>query len=480
MIKTRIAPSPTGDPHVGTAYIALFNYCFAKKHGGKFIVRIEDTDQTRSAPEYEQGIMRALNWLGIKWDEGPDIGGPCGPYRQSERKAIYAEHAQRLLANGTAYRCFCSSERLDNLRKRQLALKKPTGYDGLCRELGEAEIKEKLDAGEPYTIRLRMPKEGETVIQDRLRGEIRYPNDQLDDQILIKSDGFPTYHLANVVDDHLMEITHVIRAEEWIPSTPKHLILYKSFGWTPPEFCHMPLLRNPDKSKISKRKNPVSLDYYKRAGIMPEAMVNFLAMIGYSMTEDKEKFTLADLLENFDLSRVSLGEPVFNLEKLAWLNGLYIRDLTEDQLYQRIMSDVLDEDRIRKAIPLIRERITRLDEFIPMTDFFFNGSLEYDQGLLLGKGQDAAAAREMLLAVTDELDALKAWDHAALEAALRAFCERTGFTTKQLFMPLRIAVTGRKASPPLFESMALIGKPMCQARLREATRKLETMLGTPT
>jgi glutamyl-tRNA synthetase len=479
MIKTRIAPSPTGDPHVGTAYIALFNYCFAKKHGGKFIVRIEDTDQTRSAPEYEQGIMRALNWLGIKWDEGPDIGGPCGPYRQSERKAIYAEHAQRLLENGTAYRCFCTSDRLDNLRKRQLALKKPSGYDGLCRELSDAEIQEKLDAGLPYTIRLRMPKEGETIIQDRLRGEIRYPNDQLDDQILIKSDGFPTYHLANVVDDHLMEITHVIRAEEWIPSTPKHLILYKSFGWTPPEFCHMPLLRNPDKSKISKRKNPVSLDYYKRAGILPEAMVNFLAMIGYSMSEDKEKFTLDDLLENFDLSRVSLGEPVFNLEKLAWLNGLYIRDLSEDQLYARIMSDVLDEARIRAAIPLIRERITRLDEFVPMTDFFFNGSLEYDHALLIGKGQDVAASREMLLAVTDELDTLKAWDHTSLEATLRAFCERTAYTTKQLFMPLRIAVTGRKASPPLFESMALIGKPMCQARLREATRRLELLLGTP-
>src|SRR6185436_11240696 len=324
-IRVRIAPSPTGDPHVGTAYVALFNYAFARKHGGQFILRIEDTDRERSSMASEAMIFEALHWLGLEWDEGPDKGGPHAPYRQSERSAIYREHAAELVKRGAAYPCFCSRERLDALREEQKAKKKNFGYDGHCRSIGLTEAARRQQAGEAHVIRLAMPREGQSVVHDLLRGDVTIDNAQVDDQVLLKSDGFPTYHLANVVDDHLMGITHVIRAEEWISSTPKHVELYDAFGWTAPEFIHMPLLRNADKSKISKRKNPVSLDYYADAGILPEAMLNFLGLMGWSFGGDREKFTLAEMLAAFDISRVRLGEPVFDLEKLSWLNGLYMR-----------------------------------------------------------------------------------------------------------------------------------------------------------
>jgi glutamyl-tRNA synthetase len=474
-VKTRIAPSPTGDPHVGTAYIALFNYCFAKKNGGKFVLRIEDTDQTRSAPEYEAAIMRALNWLGIQWDEGPDVGGPCGPYRQSERAAIYQEHAQVLLDKGEAYHCFCTPERLAQMREERKGVAKTLGYDGFCRSLTPDQVKANLDAGLSHVIRLKMPTEGDTVIADRLRGEIRYPNDQADDQVLIKSDGFPTYHLANVVDDRLMGITHVIRAEEWIPSTPKHLRLYEAFGWKPPEFIHMPLLRNKDKSKISKRKNPVSIDYYQRIGIFPEAMLNFLALTGYSLGEDREKFTLDELVEAFDIDRVSLGEPVFDLEKLNWLNGIYVRDMAPDELAERIIAHQFNPAFIKEIAPLIQERIRRLDEFIPKTSFFFASELEYDSKELVGKKMTAGDMIPLFEALADELDAERVWTRERLEEILREFGPKHEVKAKAYFMPVRIAVTGRTASPGLFETMEVIGKPLCQARMREAVLRLKEL-----
>jgi len=476
MVRTRIAPSPTGDPHVGTAYIALFNYCFARKHGGQFILRIEDTDQTRSALEYEQAIMDALKWTGITWDEGPDIGGPCGPYRQSERAAIYREHAQILVDKGQAYRCFCTPERLEEMRKRMVEEKRPTtGYDGHCSHLSEVEVQEKLSAGLPFVIRLKMPRDGDSVFTDRLRGEIRYPNYQMDDQVLLKSDGFPTYHLANVVDDHLMGITHVIRAEEWIPSTPKHVRLYEAFGWQPPEFIHMPLLRNRDKSKISKRKNPTSILYYQRIGIMPEVLLNFLALVGYSFGEDREKFTLDELIQNFDIGRVSLGEPVFDLAKLNWLNGLYVRAMSEDELADRIVGNLYNRDYIKLIVPLMRERIERLDQFANMTTYFFSAEIQYDPALLVPKNTPPAVAADLLQQAADDLDKLRTWDVPSLEATLRTFCERTGTKPKILFMPVRIAVTGRQASPGLFETMEVIGKPLCQQRLREAVAHLKNL-----
>lgn len=475
-VKTRIAPSPTGDPHVGTAYIALFNYCFARKMGGKFILRIEDTDQTRSAPEYEQAIMDTLRWLDIQWDEGPDVGGPSGPYRQSERKELYVEHVGKLLESGDAYRCFCTPQRLQEMRKELVARKAPTtGYDGHCRALSPDQVEEKLAAGMPHVVRLKMPTEGDSVVRDRLRGEIRYPNYQMDDQVLLKSDGFPTYHLANVVDDHLMGITHVIRAEEWIPSTPKHVRLYEAFGWEPAEFIHMPLLRNRDKSKISKRKNPTSIEYYKRIGIFPEAMRNFLALMGYSLGEDREKFTLEELVEQFDIDRVSLGEPVFDVEKLNWLNGLYIRDMDPDELAGRIIEHQFNAGMIKQIAPLIQERIRRLDEFIPKTSFFFASELEYDSNLLMGKKMTVDDMIKAFEALADEMDALRTWSGEAIEATLRGFCETTGTKPRGLFMPVRVAVTGRKASPGLFESMEVIGKPLCQARMREGVLRLKQL-----
>ena len=474
-VKTRIAPSPTGDPHVGTAYIALFNYCFAKKNGGSFVLRIEDTDQTRSAPEYEEAIMKALRWLDIQWDEGPDVGGPCGPYRQSERKDIYREHVQLLLDRGEAYRCFCTPERLAKMREERRGVAKTLGYDGHCRGLASRAVQANLEQNLPHVVRLKMPTEGDTIIPDRLRGDVRYPNDQADDQVLMKSDGYPTYHLANVVDDHLMGITHVIRAEEWIPSTPKHLRLYEAFGWEKPEFIHMPLLRNLDKSKISKRKNPTSIDYYQRIGILPEVMRNFLALMGYSLGEDREKFTLEELIEAFDIDRVSLGEPVFDLEKLNWLNGIYIREMTPEDLFDRIMEHQFSKSLIKSIIPLVQERIRRLDEFIPKTGFFFASELEYDTELLIGKKMIPADMIPIFEGLADEFDALRAWNCEAIETILREYGEKHDIKPRAYFMPVRIAVTGRQASPGLFETMEVIGKPLCQARMREAVLRLKVL-----
>ena len=319
--RVRIAPSPTGDPHVGTAYIGLFNYAFARKHGGKFILRIEDTDQERSTRASETSILAALRWLGLDWDEGPDVGGEFGPYRQSERLEIYAKEVETLLAKGRAYRCFCTRERLDALRVEQRASKGRLGYDGHCRHLPADEVARRLDEGEASVVRLRVPDEGETSFVDELRGTVRFQNTEIDDQVILKSDGFPTYHLANVVDDHHMGITHVIRGEEWITSTPKHVQLYEAFGWEAPQWVHLGLLRNQDKSKLSKRKNPVSIFYYRDLGYLPSTFLNFLGTLGFSMGGDVERFTLDEMIEAFDWSRVSAGGPVFDPVKLSAFSG---------------------------------------------------------------------------------------------------------------------------------------------------------------
>ena len=335
-VRTRIAPSPTGDPHVGTAYIALFNLCFARQHGGKFILRIEDTDQVRSTRKSEDDILAALKWLQLDWDEGPDKGGPHAPYRQSERSAIYQQHAQTLLDHGHAFRCFCTAERLEEVRKQQMADKHQPGYDGHCMQLGQADVASKLASGLPFVIRMKVPREGTCVVKDMLREPVEIEWSQVDMQVLMKSDGLPTYHLANVVDDHLMEISHVIRGEEWINSAPKHLLLYRYFGWEPPVLCHMPLLRNADKSKLSKRKNPTSVGYYQRMGYLPEAVTNYLGMMGWSMPDGNEKFSVQEMIAGFDINRVSLGGPVFDTAKLDWLNGRYMREsLSDEQFIER-------------------------------------------------------------------------------------------------------------------------------------------------
>ncbi|MBC7794949.1 MAG: glutamate--tRNA ligase [Clostridia bacterium] len=476
-VRVRIAPSPTGDPHVGTAYIALFNYVFAKKHGGKFILRIEDTDQTRSRPEWETMIQDALRWTGVSWDEGPDIGGKFGPYRQSERTAHYVDAAKTLVNSGAAYPCFCTSERLEQLRRDQLRRKVSPGYDGRCRALSAEEVNAKLSDGLAHTVRLKIPKEGATTFVDKLRGEVTIENHTVDDQVLLKSDGFPTYHLANVVDDHMMEITHVMRAEEWITSTPKHVLLYRAFGWEAPEWIHMPLLRNADKSKISKRKNPVSINYYKQAGFLPEALLNYLAMMGWTMPDAREKFTVAEMIEQFDLTRISLGGPVFDVKKLTWLNGRYIREMSTDEIVRRIRENILTDEKLRAVMPLVHERIEKLEDFIDHVTFFFNGDVSYDAeatAAMVPKGQTAGAVATTLETVLEALDVLPVLaDAPALEGEMRAIADRFGLKAKDLFMPLRVAVTGRKATPPLFESMIVLGKERCRRRIRNAIAHLK-------
>jgi glutamyl-tRNA synthetase len=383
-IRVRIAPSPTGDPHVGTAYIGLLNYIYARQCGGKFVLRIEDTDRTRFVPTSEQMIFDSLRWLGLTWDEGPDVGGPHGPYRQSERTEIYRQYADILIANGTAYRCFCTAEELEAVRKQQTAAKLPPRYPGTCRNLSKDQIAANLAEKKSFVIRLAVPPHNtdttaSTTFRDELRGDITFDHNNVDDQVLMKSDGYPTYHLANVVDDHLMQITDVIRAEEWISSTPKHVLLYKAFGWRQPRFWHMPLLRNIDKSKISKRKNPVSLIYYQQAGFLPEAIINFLGLMGGGMPADinngTEQFTLDEMVEHFVFTNIRLGGPVFDLTKLKWLNGEYLRKLSPEQFYAELRSTVLSDDYLRHIAPLIQTRIETLGQFGDLTTSPHTGSL---------------------------------------------------------------------------------------------------------
>ncbi len=476
-VRTRIAPSPTGDPHVGTAYVALFNYALAKKHGGQFILRIEDTDRERSSLASEAMIFGALRWLGLGWDEGPDVGGPCGPYRQSERGAIYREQAETLLARGAAYPCFCTRERLDGLREEQRARKLNLGYDGHCRALPGEEAARRRAAGEPHVVRLAMPRTGETVVADLLRGEVRFENARVDDQVLLKSDGFPTYHLANVVDDHLMGITHVVRAEEWLSSLPKHVTLYQGFGWQPPVFCHLPLLRNADRSKISKRKNPVSLNFYRRAGYLPEVMLNYLALMGWAMPDERDEFTLDEFVENFTLERISLGGPVFDTEKLAWLNGKYLRRFSPPELLARLRADLFSDAYLLSVLPLVQERVETLEGFFEYASFFFTGELAYDDAALLAlvpKGRAAAeTAKALLTLVAEGIDPILDWRRETVEAALRSFGETSGWSKGELFMAVRVAATGRAATPPLFETLAVLGKETCRRRLRRAADLLK-------
>jgi glutamyl-tRNA synthetase len=467
-IRVRIAPSPTGDPHVGTAYIGLLNYIYARQRGGKFVLRIEDTDRTRFVPTSEQMIFDSLRWLGLTWDEGPDVGGPHGPYRQSERTEIYREHAEILLANGTAYRCFCTAEELDAVRKHQIAAKLPPRYPGTCRTLTPEQIDANIAAGKSFVIRLKIPV-GETTFRDELRDPITFDHNNVDDQVLMKSDGFPTYHLANVVDDHLMQITDVIRAEEWISSTPKHVLLYKAFGWQQPRFWHMPLLRNIDKSKISKRKNPVSLIYYQQAGFLPEAIINFLGLMGGGMPADinngTEQFTLAEMVEHFVFTNIRLGGPVFDLTKLKWLNGEYLRKLTPEQFYAELRSTVLSDDYLRNIAPLIQTRIETLGQFGDLTTFFFRDDVLPTQEVFLPKKR---TLEETLAFATDQLATLEAtdWTHEALEPALKKLGEENSWSVKENFMLLRAIITGSTMSPPLLESMVVFGKARSLDRVR--------------
>ncbi len=482
-VRVRVAPSPTGDPHVGTAYIGLINYLYAKQRNGKFVLRIEDTDRARFVATSEQMIFDALHWLGLTWDEGPDVGGPFGPYRQSERTHIYREHVELLLKNGTAYRAFETPEELEALRQRQVAAKLPPRYDGAHRELPQAIIDQYLAEGRPYVVRMKVPPHpgdstASTTFRDELRGDITFEHSNVDDQVLMKSDGFPTYHLANVVDDHLMGITDVIRAEEWISSTPKHVLLYKAFGWQLPRFWHMPLLRNLDKSKISKRKNPVSLVYYRESGFLPEAVINFLGLMGGGMPESTgpvaEKFSLAEMVERFDLKNIRLGGPVFDLTKLKWLNGEYLRSMSPQDFYAALRTNVLSDAYLSQIAPLVQSRIETLGQFGDLTTFFFRDDVLPAQDVFLPKKR---TVEETINFAADQLTVLEAtdWTHEALEPALKKLGEEKSWSVKENFMLLRAIITGSTMSPPLLESMIVFGKARTLDRMRrflEAQKKL--------
>lgn len=478
-VKVRIAPSPTGDPHVGTAYIGLFNYAYAKHNGGEFILRIEDTDRTRFSADSEQQIFDAMKWLGLYYDEGPDVGGDFGPYRQSERMGIYKKYADMLVDNGGAYCCFCTQERLTSLRERQVAMNQAPGYDGHCRKLTKEEVEQKKANNEPYIIRLKMPYDGQTIVKDMLRGDIVFENSKIDDQVLLKSDGFPTYHLANIVDDHLMGITDVIRAEEWIASTPKHVQLYKAFGWEEPKWYHMPLLRNADKTKISKRKNPVSLNYYRQEGYLKEAMLNFLALMGWSMPEDKEIFTLDEMINNFTFDRISLGGPVFDLVKLGWVNNHHMRlkdikELTElalpyfEEKYD--ISNVSMED-LQFIVEVLREGAHTLKELASLADIYFNDKFVLPQVTEEMNKKERKSVTRLLEAVESEKgkEAINLFKQKIEKEEENISCERAKQILQEVqdelnegpavaLMPLRAVLTGKARGADLYTVIKIIGK----------------------
>ncbi|MFQ3786764.1 glutamate--tRNA ligase [Halomonas sp. A29] len=472
-VRTRIAPSPTGDPHVGTAYIALFNLCFARQHGGQFILRIEDTDRVRSTQESEQMILDSLRWLGLEWDEGPDVGGPHGPYRQSERGDIYAEYARQLIEAGHAFRCYRTSEELDELREARKASGMHLALKPSDLALPEGETVRREREGWPYVVRMKVPSSGTCVIDDMLRGPIEVDWAQVDAQILLKSDGMPTYHLANVVDDHLMGITHVLRGEEWINSAPKHQLLYEYFGWQMPVLCHMPLLRNPDKSKLSKRKNPTSINYYRRMGFLPQAVINYLGRMGWSMPDEREKFSLDEMMASFDIQRVSLGGPVFDLEKLTWLNGLYIREDLDDRAFlDALLKWAFNEDYVAQILPQVRTRVETLSQVAPLAGHFFSGVPDVAEQDFEGVKLEREELVKLLQFLTWRFETVSAWHKEALLDEVKALTGHFELKMKDFLAPVFIAITGSAASTSVMDAMAILGSDVTRARLRHAIEVL--------
>ena len=473
--RLRVAPSPTGDPHVGTAYMSLFNLAYARKTGGAFVLRIEDTDRARYRADSEQQVTETLRWLGLPWDEGPDVGGPYGPYRQSERLETYRPYVEQLVASGHAYYCWCTPERLAELRKEQERTKAPvTGYDRLCFGKTREERSQLPGFQETPVVRMLVPDDVPLAFDDLIRGTVAAPRP--DDQVLLKTDGFPTYHLAVVVDDHLMGITHVVRGEEWISSTPKHLLLYRWLGWDAPAFAHMPLLRNTDRSKISKRKNPAArLLWFVEQGYLPEALRNFLQLLAYPPADERsEVSTFEEFIAGFEWSKINTVGPIFDLEKLNWLNGTYIRNLGVEELGDRLVSFVREHQRsltdaeaaiVSGAAGMLQPRLVLLSDALDQLTF----ALTPDADLVIeddAHAQLTDAAPLVMDAALPVLEALGDFTHDAIEEALRtALVEGMSLKPRVAFAPLRVAITGRRVSPPLFESMELLGKESVLARL---------------
>lgn len=481
-VRVRYAPSPTGAPHIGNLRTALFNWLWARHNGGAFILRVEDTDQAREVENGLELIMESLRFLGMDWDEGPDIGGAYGPYHQSERLAVYQTYAQELVAKGAAYYCYCTPQELEEMRREQEARGQATRYDRRCRWLTPAERAQRETEGRSHVVRLAVPLDGSTTLRDFIHGDITIPNASVDDQILLKSDGFPTYHLAVVVDDHLMEITHVMRGDEWISSFPKHILLYQAFGWQPPEFGHAPVVLGPDKKKLSKRHGATSVDQFRQEGYLPEALVNFMALLGWSLDDKTELFTPQQLIQAFTLDHLHHSPAIFDRTKLDWMNGYHIRALTPDDLAARLLPFLTragleaDLETTRKIAPLVQERLKRLDEIVPLVDFLFQEDVTYDPKELVGSNMTADEARRALRTAGEALDRISFDDAVAMERELRAAGAQLGLKPAQFFGILRTAVTGQAVTPPLVGVLQIMGKQKVLARIEQAMARLESLV----
>lgn len=452
--------------------MALFNWAFAKRHGGQFLLRIEDTDQARSTSESEQIIFDALKWLGLDWDEGPDVGGPHGPYRQSERREIYAQYSNKLVVDGNAFPCFCSKQRLDEVRSAQQAAKQTTRYDGHCLNLPADAVSQRLAAGETHVIRLRVPEQGDCTFKDELRGEITIPYSQIDMQVLVKSDGMPTYHLAVVVDDHLMGITHILRGEEWVTSVPKHKLLYEYLGWQMPTLIHLPLLRNPDQSKLSKRKNPTSVTYYRDEGFLPEALLNYLGLMGWSMPDEREIFSKEEMVEVFDETRISVGGPIFDPVKLSWLNGQYLRALSPQDYAQRVSEWLFNPQRLATLVPLVQERAEKLSDLVPLVDYLVGARKPLADTDFAHKSLERQQVVQVIHHTLAAFDQLRDWQREQLFALCQSLAEALALKFRDFLFPLFVAISGRSVSLPLFDSLVFLGADLSRARLRDALESL--------
>lgn len=475
MVRVRFAPSPTGLLHVGGLRTALYNYLFARHHGGVMILRVEDTDQTRFVEGAEENIEAMFKWTGLSFDEGPKVGGAYGPYRQSERTALYREHANVLIERGTAYYAFDTSEEIDAMRARQQAAGIAPKYDRTSMRnqftIGDDETKRLIDSGAEHVIRLFVPLTGETRTSDMIRGESTFANRTIDDQILMKSDGFPTYHLANIVDDHLMEITHVIRGEEWLPSLPKHVILYDAFGWEKPLFAHLPLLLSPERKKLSKRDGDTWVQDYFEKGYLPEALVNFVALLGWNPTADREIFSMDEMIALFDMGRVNKAGAIFDLQKLDWMNGMYLRQLPVARLAEEAMPLVaeagfagVDRSYLEKVIDLVKERIHFVKDIPLFADYMFGPVREFDDDYAAKHWKPETSAQMSDLAM--RLSSLDAWTTESIEGVVRALAEELGMSAGKLIHPMRLSITGKKVGAGMFETMEVLGREQSIERLR--------------
>lgn len=486
--RVRFAPSPTGHMHLGSARTALYDYLLARQTGGQFVLRIEDTDTKRYVPGAEEELMEGLRWLGMEWDEGPDKGGPYGPYRQSERKEIYQKYAQQLVEDGHAFCCFCTSEHLARVREEQQKRKEPPHYDGTCRNLSPEEVKARIANGEKYVIRFKMPKEGSTTVHDHLRGDITIENRNLDDYILVKSDGWALYHLAAMVDDHLMKISHVIRGSEWLPTFPLHHLLYQAFGWEEPVFIHLSIFLKPSgKGKMSKRESADLIkDGYSifvrelgELGYLPEAVVNWTSLMGWSYDDHTEFFTLPDLVEKFSIDHLNPSPAAINFTKFDYFNGLHIRALSDEDLAARIQPFFAakgyetDAATLLKVAPLLKERLSTLDDAPEMAGFFFRAEVEPNPEELVGKNMTAAESAAAAQKVLELMQTMPDMNVNTVEPPVRELVEGMGYTVGQVFGILRVAVTGQRVSPPLFESIEIIGRDKVLQRIKKAIELLQ-------